>query len=456
MTTASWTLAEVAALSGGRVDGDGGLRVSYDQLSSDTRTLKKDDFFLAFRGESHDGHDYVETAFERGVCGVFVDEPQPVDVPAVIVDDTLRGWQTWSHGHRKMWNGGPVVAVTGSSGKTTTKNALGSLLSGAGHVWSTEGNRNNHFGVPWTLLGLCPDHEFAVVEMGMNHRGEISLLSKLAEPDLALITSVGLAHVGHLGSREEILAAKLEIADGLADGATLVLPHDDWVLERLPEPLRERPRLTFGFSPQADVHPVGAILYHGRGTRFSTPDTGTLELHLLGPGPVLSALAAIACVRALGLDAYELGPRLSGLQPEPLRMEPRKWRGADVILDCYNASPESTELAIRFLREVPHSGRRVLVLGELSELGDLSREVHQGLVNEISDIDEVILVGPEFEEFQNQDLPGVGNLRWSALREAASTWLAETVREGDLVLLKASRRLSLERILESPTPGNPL
>lgn len=534
-TTARWSLAEIAALSGGRlVDADAsaspdgvepvaeraeeraeeraaptvaefrkaaetggtgavssavrGGAIGYAQISIDTRTLAPGDLFVALRGEIHDGHEWTEAAVARGASALFVDReitptpaamgrpetsgattttaapPGPGDpltppsyrrVPCVRVGDTLTAWQRWGAQHRARWSGGPLIGITGSSGKTTTKNALAQLLSGIGPVWATSGNRNNHVGVPWTLLGLGEEHRFAVVEMGMNAPGEIALLSRLARPDLALVTSVGRAHIGRLGSREAILAAKLEIAEGLASGGTLVLPHDSWLLARLPEELAARPRLTFGLTPEADIHPLGEVAYGAEGTRFVTAAAGAIDLPLLGPGPVLSVLAALATAVALGLDVRALAPRLQDLRPEPLRMEPRLWGRHRVILDCYNASPESTRLAIDFLGALPHEGRKIFVLGELSELGDETAGIHRELVASIHDVDIVLLVGPAFEAIAEEAgrHPGAGQVVWRAVREEASTWLADMLREGDLVLLKASRRLALERILERPAPG---
>lgn len=457
-TSASWSLPEIASLSGGHLEDPraDGVQVAYDAISSDTRTLNTGDLFVALRGETHNGHDHIDVAVERGASALFVDQDTPAPgVPRIRVEDTLAGWQQWSAQHRARWSGGPLVAVTGSSGKTTTKNALAHLLTGRGPVWATAGNRNNHIGVPWTLLGLGAEHQFAVIEMGMNAPGEIRTLSRLARPDLALITSVGRAHIGRLGSREAILSAKLEIAEGLAPEGMLVLPHDRWVLDRLPRELRERPRLTFGLTPDADWAPSGEVVYRADGTRFRTEKAGEIELPLLGAGPVLSVLAALATVDALGLDVRTLAPRLADLSPEPMRMELRAWGPYSVIVDCYNASPESTRLAIDFLASVRHEGRKVLVLGELSELGDETESIHRELVRGIQNVDLVLLVGPALAEVaeEAEHYPGAGQVMWRALREDASTWLAETLEAGDLVLLKASRRLALERILERPAPG---
>lgn len=454
----TWTLAEVAALSGGSLVGPAAADRGFDatQITTDTRRLRSGDFFVALRGDTHDGHDHLGLAAAAGACGALVHRPlgRP-DFPEIVVDDTTSGLQRWAAQHRRGFPDVRLVGLTGSSGKTTTKDLLTHLLQGDAPVLATEGNLNNHFGVPRTLLTLGPDHRYAVVEMGMNHAGEISLLSLLAVPKAALVTDIGTAHIGLLGSREAILAAKLEIIDGLATEAPLVLPHDPWVLERLPTAVRRRRLVTFGFDPAADWHPDGPVELALDGTRFSTERTGGLTLSLLGTGSVLSALAALAGVEALGGDAATLAARLGLAARRPLRMEPRRLGNVDWVLDCYNASPESTRLAIGFLREVPHAGRRLLVLGELGELGTRSEVIHRELGERAGAVETVLFVGdgarPAFEANRGSALSSA-TAAWVRDAEEAAEWLRPRLRAGDLVLLKGSRRVGLERIVERLFP----
>jgi UDP-N-acetylmuramoyl-tripeptide--D-alanyl-D-alanine ligase len=454
----AWTLADVAALSRGSLrDQSGASRVfAADQVSTDTRALRPGDFFVALRGATHDGHDYLAAAAAAGACGALVHRPlgQP-GFPEIVVNDTTVGLQRWAAGHRGRFPDVRLVGLTGSSGKTTTKDLLAHLLEGEAPVLATRGNLNNHLGVPRTLLSLSPDHRYAVVEMGMNHPGEISLLSRLAAPTAALVTDIGTAHVGLLGSREAILEAKLEIIDGLAPGAPLVLPHDPWVLERLPAAVRRRRLVTFGLDAAADWHPEGPVELALDGTRFSTRRTGGLALSLLGTGSVLSALAALAGVEALGGEAATLVARLGTAARRPLRMEPRRLGGADWVLDCYNASPESTRLAINFLREVPHAGRRLLVLGALGELGDRSEAIHRELGERAGAVETVLFVGegarPAFEANRASALSSA-TAAWVNDAWEAAEWLRPRLRPGDLVMLKGSRRIGLERIVERLFP----
>lgn len=455
-----WKLAEVATLSGGSLQDLAAADRAFtaNQISTDTRTLRPGDFFVALRGENHDGHDHLHLAATAGACGALVDRRGGSSgLPQVLVDDTTAGLQRWAAGHRRHLPDVRLVGLTGSSGKTTVKDLLAQLLSGVGPVLATAGNLNNHLGVPRTLLGLGPEHRYAVVEMGMNHPGEISLLSRLASPEAALITDIGTAHVGLLGSREAILAAKLEIIDGLDSAAPLVLPHDRWVLDRLPAAVRGRRIVTFGFDGAADWHPEGPVELALDGTHLVTRQTGPLVLSLLGLGSALSALAALAGVEALGGDAAALAARLGCAARRPLRMEPRRLGGGDWILDCYNASPESTRLAIGFLREVPHVGRRILVLGELGELGTHAEAIHRELGERAGAVETVLFVGegarPAFDANRAAALSS-GTAAWVPNADEAAEWLRPRLRSGDLVLLKGSRRIGLERIVTRLFPAD--
>ena len=465
--TPSWTLRDVAELAEGRLQAQGhaDARFDYRAISTDTRTLQAGDFFVALRGERFDAHTHLDQVAGGNACGALVDRPlSATTLPQIVVDDSLSGWQRWGKNHLERWRTGEdmkraVTAITGSSGKTTTKDLLCHMLAGAAPVWGTEGNRNNHVGVPWTLLGVSSDHRHAVVELGMNHAGEISVLSRLCAPDVAVLTGVGRAHVGHLGSREGVLQAKLEILDGLDEDAPLVVAHDPWILDRLPKNARARRRITFGMDPQADWTPLRAPRYTLRGTRFETAATGEIELSLLGEGAVRSALGALATLDALGLDAGALAPRLRTAKPRELRMELRRsGAGVEWLLDCYNASPESTRLATQFVSRVPHTGRRILVFGELGELGDESERIHRELGTSALGLDLAVFLGPATRASMEalKEAGGTYPTVWMSNLEEASAYLAARLRSGDLVLLKASRRWALERILEQvPPPLSP-
>ena len=456
----AWTLAEVAAYAEGRLRGDpgDGRRFRYGQVNTDTRTLAPGDFFIALRGETHDGHGHLAAAAAGGAIGALVDRPDGrLSLPQVVVDDTLLGLQRWAAAQRRRCGSVSILGLTGSSGKTTAKDLLAHLLAGDGPVWATPGNLNNHVGVPLTLLGLDAAYRYGVVEMGMNHPGEIARLADLTRPDAALITDVGTAHIGFLGSREAILAAKLEILGGLAPGAPLVLPHDPWVLERLPRAVERQRLITFGLDPAADWHPVGPVESSLQVTRFAPTRTGPTEIPLLGRGALLSTLAALAAADAVGVDPAALAPRLARAPHRPLRMEARKLGEIDWVLDCYNASPESTLLALAFLREVPHPGRRILVLGALGELGEHSGVIHQDLGRRAGAFPVVLFVGEDARAALTANRASALSseiVDWVPDAEAAAEWLRVRLRPGDLVLLKGSRRMALERVVERLAPAS--
>jgi len=299
-----------------------------------------------------------------------------------------------------------------------------------------------------------------VIEMGMNHPGEISLLSRLAAPRVAVITDIGTAHVGYLGSREAILRAKLEILDGLRGDAPVVLPQDPWVLERAAGYLGGRRVITFGLQAPADWHPEGPVEWSLSGTGFRTRQAGRLHVPLLGMGGLLSSLAALATVDALGADVARLADRLASAPRRALRMEPRRLGNTDWVMDCYNASPESTRLSIAFLREVPHPGRRILVLGALGELGGHSQSIHEDLGRRARAIDTVLFVGEETQaawKANREAAISSGSAAWVPDAGAAAAWLRPRLRDGDLILLKGARRMALERIpdLLHPAPAEP-
>lgn len=474
----SWTLGQIAIATGGTLSDPVAAQrfVRASELCSDSRSLSRGAFFVALRGERFDGHAFLGEAASRGAVGALVERSAPSvasseSLARVEVDDTVAALQRWAGVHRSAWGALPMargaarslVAITGSSGKTTTKDLLAHLLEGIGPTLSTHGNLNNHVGVPWTLLRLASAHESAVVELGMNHAGEISLLSRLARPSVAVLTDVGTAHVGHLGSREAVLAAKLEILEGLPEDAPFVVAHDPWVLARLPR--RAGRTVTFGISPEATWHPIpGSVEMTLTGTRFLTTRGGPIALSLLGPGALLSALAALAALDALGLDVASLAPRLASAPRRPLRMEPRLAGGVTWLLDCYNASPESTRLALDFARTVPHANRRVLVLGELGELGAHANEIHRELGERAAgrggpsgnDFGLAYFIGEEaraaeqaFRAASPEAAHGTAHgteARWFASTVDAVAPLGSELAPSDLVLLKGSRRTALERI----------
>lgn len=459
MTSRGWSLAEIARLCGGRLDGtmDRDQLVPYGAVSIDTRTLNPGDVFVAIRGD-RDGHDFVGEACRRGAAAAVVDAQTPglpAGFPLLRVEDTLTALQRWGAGHRQEMT--PVViAVTGSSGKTTTKDRLSEILATAGATHATRGNWNNHLGVPLTLLGLTPEHRYAVVEIAMNHPGEIAPLASLARPRHAVLTTVGWAHIGAFGTREAILQEKLGIAEPLPADGVFFHPPDPWLLERLPRTIRSRPRATFGLEDAADFHPARFDL-DWEETRFASDYTGAVRLRTPGEGPLRAALAACLLARTLGLGGAMAREALEQARPRAMRMEPRKLAGAIAILDCYNASPESSLAAVDFLLRPGPGGRRWLVFGEMRELGARSEEAHRSLGRRAAGLDGLLLMGGgcRFTLEAYREAGGRGLARLYDDAESLAHDLLSVLAPRDVVLFKGSRATAMEQVYEACLRARP-
>jgi UDP-N-acetylmuramoyl-tripeptide--D-alanyl-D-alanine ligase len=448
-------LVRVASMCGGRLENaaDPSALVAPGAVSIDTRVLGTGAIFVAVRGEERDGHDFVAAAAAAGALGAIVEEGRALDVPQgfalIRVADPVAGLQNWASAHRAAM-GARVVVVTGSSGKTTTKDRLASMLAIDGPVHATPGNLNNHLGVPITLLGLTAAHRWAVVEIAMNHPGEIAPLSRLARPHHVVITTIGWAHIGAFGTREAILAEKLDALAGLEPGGTLFHAADPWTIARLPDHARALRRLTFGLEPGADFFPE-RVEYHLTETLFDSPYTGSVRYACPGRGALHAAAAACLVARTLGIPGEKVRGALELARPRPLRMEPRPLGPATAILDCYNASPESSLLAIEFVQSIACTGRRWLAFGEMRELGDRTEEAHRRIGESAAGFDGAFFLGhgsaPALEAYGKRAGSGRPARLYTGSAEMAAD-LAERLGEGDVILFKGSRWSAMERVYE--------
>jgi murE/murF fusion protein len=453
-----WSLGQIARMIRATVAGIGpqdwgeiaGLPVA--GVSLDTRRMSGGEVFVALPGRTVDGHDFIPRAFEAGAAAVVAGRGwwsgrrggRRAPGIHLLVDDPLAALQEWAGALRRRI-GPRVLGITGSSGKTSTKEMALALLGGGDGI-GTIGNRNNEIGLPWTLLQLRPGDRWAVVEMGANHVGEIARLTRIAAPDVALITGVGRAHVGLFGSVEAVREAKLEIVDGVAPEGTVVIPDDDPALEAR---LRERwpgRVVRFGWSERAEVRAT-ALECRLDGSRLAVAgEPRPLELKVLGEAGARCALAALAAVRALGLGEVAT-ERLEDVRPFPGRLDPVTRGGVVWILDVYNASPESVLHALRFLAGAPVTGRRAFVFGGMRELGDASDALHAEVGAAAGACDAGVFVGPEARvaarAARQAGLPQV--LECEQIEEAVR-FLREFVRPGDAVLLKGARAAALERV----------
>ncbi len=425
--------------------------------SIDSRTLAPGELFFAVKGERLDGHDYVEAALEAGAVAAVIAKDQASRYAAgrglLLVEDPLNALQTLAIAVRKLW-GKPVVGVTGSTGKTTTKEAIAQLLATRFQVHKSVGNLNNHFGLPLQLLKLQPEHEIAVMELGMSHAGEITALARIAQPDLGVVTNVAPVHLEFFKSLGDIARAKYELIESLPAGGTAVLNADDEYVAQFGRGFRGRV-VTYGVCHPADVRAENIEQRGAEGSIFEVVSEAArhqAKLPLVGMHNVYNALAAVAVAAARGLPLEQAVAALAALSAGDKRGQLLEVAGAAVINDCYNSNPRALESMVDVLAGMPVSrgGRRIVVAGEMLELGPSAAELHRRCGRYLAQRKIDLLVGVRgeaqhlVEGAAEEKIPA----QFLASPEDAGRWLAENVRPGDLVLLKASRGVRLEKALE--------
>ncbi len=435
----------MAALTNGRMVGDPDRVVK--GVVHDTRNVKKGDLFTAIRGARFDGHRFVKEAAEKGAAAVLVTKRVTTKVPQVLVADTTRALGDLGRSQRLQW-GGPLVAVTGSVGKTTVKDMTAWLLEGSRRVLKTEGNLNNHWGLPLTLLRLEKGHQAAVVELGINHPGEMEGLSDIARPDVAVVTRIGEAHLEFFRDRRQLAREKMMIAAHLREGGRNILNANDALLRTNVENV-----VTFGLK-LGQVRALN-LESEGLGTRFEIAAQGErvpAELHMPGLHNVSNATAAVAAGLALGLPLRKLVQRLASFRSQaPMRMEIKNLNGILFVNDAYNASPTSMEAALLTFDRMQGPKRKWAVLGDMLELGEFSPETHYRIVKRAleTSIDRVVLVGPRMgRAFERLEHPRKEKAQVFEDVNEARAFLRRSSQKGDAVLLKASRGMKLERVLE--------
>ena len=413
----------------------------------DTRTQNVGDVFFALRGPNHDGHTFVPAALERGAAAVVVDRKTGAD-RELIVEDTLAALQCLAAWARARW-GGKVVAVTGSAGKTTTKDAIAHLLTAELAVGKSGGNFNNHVGLPLSILRLADDARVAVLELGMNHAGEIRGLAGIARPDIGVVTNVGYAHVENFDSIDGVAAAKRELIESLPADGVAVLNADDPRVARFREVYPGR-TVTFGFSESADVR--ACQVDHGTsGNRFRALGVD-FETALSGRHAVLNLLAAIAVARVFGIAPEKLVEPVRTFTVGKMRGEKLEHNGIVIWNDCYNSNPEAARSMIEVLRDTP-ARRRIAVLGEMLELGNAAGELHRELGRYVASQGLDFLIGVRGEAHAMVGAAVDAGLPESSANffedaAAAGDFVRSIGRPGDAVLFKGSRGVAVERALE--------
>jgi len=428
--------------------------------SIDSRTIGAGELFFAVTGERVDGHDYVAAALGNGAVAAVVSQhwlvPGDLDPCRLLrvpegEDCVLRALQTLAHRVRQVW-GGRVIGVTGSAGKTTTKEAVAAVLGVRFTVLKSEGNLNNHFGMPLQLLKLEPEHEVAVLEMGMNHAGEIRALARIAEPDWAVVTNVAAVHLEYFADGiAGVSAAKRELVEALPTDGTAVLNFDD---DRVAAFARERMDqvVFYGTRKGADVRAEAVTEMGTEGMRFSVIADGAcaeVRLRLLGQHNVMNALAAIATGLRSGLTLEECARGLAELRPADKRGEVLEWRGARLVNDCYNSNPRALDAMVEALLAI-NATRHIVVAGEMLELGVEGEAMHAACGARMADRGVSVVIGVRGLARPLVEAARAGGVKaiFVETPEEAGAWLSEHLRGGDAVLLKASRGVRLERALD--------
>jgi UDP-N-acetylmuramoyl-tripeptide--D-alanyl-D-alanine ligase len=422
--------------------------------SIDSRTIRPGELFFAVKGEKMDGHDFVAQALEKGAVAAVVAGEKVAGFPSkarlVAVEDTLVALQTLAKSVRRLW-GKPLIAVTGSTGKTTTKEAIAHVLSSRFRVLKSEGNFNNHFGLPLMLLKLEPEHDAAVVEMGMSHAGEIAALAQLAQPETGVVTNVAPVHLEFFNSVAEIARAKYELIESLPATGTAVLNADDEYVSQFGRDFKGRV-ITYGFAPVATVRAENVKSLGEKGSAFDIVVGDRREaatLPLVGSHNVYNALAATAVGLERGLTLSEVVAALASLSPADKRGQVVRIGNITVINDCYNSNPKALAAMVDALAEMP-AHRRIVVAGEMLELGPQGEAMHRESGRHIAEKKIDVLIGVRGLAAGMVEAAKEAGIsaEFVATPEEAGKWLATETRAGDVVLLKASRGVKLEKALE--------
>jgi UDP-N-acetylmuramoyl-tripeptide--D-alanyl-D-alanine ligase len=452
-----WTSAEIEAATGGRASGP----FEVTGVTFDSREVQPGDLFIAMPGTVYDGHKFVAGAFAAGAAGAIVS--QPVDGPHVLVDDTAAALEALGRAARER-SRAVIVGVTGSVGKTSTKEALYAALDriSGGKAHRSVKSYNNHTGVPLSLARMPREAEYAVLEMGMNNKGEIAALTRQVRPHLALITAIAPAHIENLGSEEAIADAKAEVFEGLEPHGTAIIPNGTPHRDRLVRAARRYAEniITFGHG-DADVHALHAVRSSDGGSQISAALLErqlTFTISQRGEHWVSNALAVLAAVEALGLDVAVAGLALADLGGLKGRGERHQIHvtGGEVLLidESYNANPASMAATLKSLGAETGVDRRIAVLGPMRELGEHSGALHAGLAPSVIDahVDRLILIGDEMRPLAESVVGKVGVDIADSVDQAADALLS-MLRAGDAVLVKASNSVGLAKLVERVKEG---
>jgi UDP-N-acetylmuramoyl-tripeptide--D-alanyl-D-alanine ligase len=461
------TIEEVLKATGGKLlQGKG--NTFFQGVSTDSRTVAEGELFIALKGSRFDGHYYATEALKKKAGGVLIEEDKVGDIrwngyrsrAVITVKDTLSALGDIAREWRRKY-GTPIVALTGSNGKTTTKEMIAACLETSFPILKTKGNLNNLIGVPLTLLTLTEKERVVVLEMGMNVPGEIRRLTEISEPDIGLITNIQMVHLEGMGSLERLEEEKGELFRGMRRDGTILVNQDDSRVVNLASRYPGQ-KITFGIKHPADVMAKEIRLHGAEGTSFTLILEGEaieITLRLLGKHFVPNALSAIAVACLFGVEVNRIKEALENFQPFPMRMEIVPLKGGEILInDSYNANPSSMELALETLVEAKGKGRAIVVLGDMLELGNFAKEAHQQIGKKISElpIDFLLALGEKapvvIESAVRHGFPMEKARIVESCSEAISL-LRQMIQNGDWILVKGSRGMAMEKIVEGLAGG---
>ncbi|MEG0288607.1 MAG: UDP-N-acetylmuramoyl-tripeptide--D-alanyl-D-alanine ligase [Carnobacterium sp.] len=452
----SLTVREIASAVGAQNATDKWADVEISAVGFDTRKLFSGSLFVPLIGDN-DGHAFIEKAIENGAKAAFWSRPldeAPTEIPVIQVEDTLKALQALANYYLKKIHP-KVIGITGSNGKTTTKDMTEAVVSSAYRVHKTQGNFNNHIGLPMTILEMPEDTEVIILEMGMNHADEIRVLSDLAEPDIAIITMIGESHIEYLGSRAGIADAKMEIISGLKPDGVLIYPGEEPLLEERVHSLVKEQLKTFGTTEKNDLYPltIDAQMTETTFTTNAEPDL-SITLPVLGTYNVTNALAALSAGLVLGISIEQAAPKLSVFQLTKNRTEWLTGIHESMILnDAYNANPTAMKLVLTNFSALSNTGRKIVVLGDMLELGQQSRELHKSIEEVLSaeSIDQVFLYGNEMHVLYAALLGkfAEGHLHYfTGDKEPMIHQLKQLIQPKDHILIKSSLGTDLLTVVQ--------
>jgi len=441
-------LSEINRLLGGKLV-HAPIEIPVTGICTDSRRIRKGELFVALKGKKFDGHEYVMDAITRGAAGALVEKRMPFIKAQVIVPDTMEGLGRLAQAYR-MALGTRVIAVTGSNGKTTTKEMIAHILSGQGTVVKAPASYNNEVGVPLTILKATPESDFLVLEIGANRKGEIAKLGAIARPDAACITSIGASHLEGFTNVRTVAKEKLSLLDHIRTGGFGVLNIDDPFLRKFAKEHEDHVTTVSLYSSSKKANFFPEEIHDGNGLLVFRLRGTPVHLNVYGVWNITNALEAIAVCSAYGVSIPDCAERLATFKPPRMRMERLTIDGVTILNDAYNSNPVSAENSLREFAKLPNTGRKIVVLGDMAELGRASKKAHTDLgklVASMEEVDLVIAVGQEIVQTLQQ-VRGEKAVRYfEEVREAAD-FVISMAAPGDQILLKASRVMELERILE--------